>query len=753
MSISLSELTKALDPNQLHAVQHHRGYALVYTGAGSGKTRVLTYHYAYLHLRFGYEPSSICCVTFTVNTAQEMKKRIRRLIDVEPSTVFTFNSLGNAILKEEIHRINWPDRFFIRDEEEQEAILKDIYVERGITRAELEFKAARMYIGKMKNKRKYLKYLDMHSPYQFSNLIEDAKAADNYQDMVWYAYLLKQTQLSFIDFMDQQCIPLMLFAEHPDMVREWQDRFSFMMVDEFQDVSDLNYDLCEILSGKYKNLFVVGDPDQTIYEWRGARVKYFLEFDEKHPNTAIYRLYTNYRSTTNIVAAANRLIANNQYHKDFDMVAENQEPAAKVHFFHAPTLAKEAKFVIDEVKKLQEKKKASLKDIAVLYRRHVSSREFERAFRAAGIQFRLFGTIPFLERKEIKATVAYLKLLTVDDDEALESAVNYPIRGIDATALNELRYYAAGESISILEALRRKVRDGSFRRMRAGREFLSVVDHARAMYESGAPLPDILMSILKESGIRSEVEDYSDESRPDAIASLVNQLDDAYRDANRQLTLEEFLGLLQTAGKAEEEAEEYVHMMTIHQAKGLEFPYVFVVDMEEGVFPSSRQKTSAEFEEERRLAYVAFTRAEKQLYLSDHERNDDQSSPEMMFSRFIYEADLDQMKLVKAIPQSLRNRAEESYRIADAERRQSLPIPGAEQINVGDRLYHSIFGSGVVVDKNERGVIRFKPDNDNMAYPYSDLSVFTTENPEEDRIAIQGGDNDIDFWRSDEDDD
>lgn len=751
MSISVSEINKALDSDQLWAVKHLNGYARVFAGAGSGKTRVLTYRFAYLCTEFGFEPSSICCVTFTVNAAKEMKKRIRKMIDVEPSTVYTFNKLGYEILKKEIHRINWPDKPPVKDVEAQEAILKDIYVAHGITRADLPFRDARWYINRQKNERKYLKYLDMHSPYRMDRLIEDAKAKADYKEMVWYAYLRKQRDLRFVDFMDQQCVPLMLFSEYPDMEQEWQSRFNFLMVDEFQDVSDLNYDLCEILSGKYKNVFVVGDPDQTIYEWRGANMKYFLEYERDHPNTTTYRLAKNYRSTRQIVRAANSIIEHNQYRKDFNMVAVDQGKSARIWFYHAPTLEKEAKFVIDRIKDLQETKKARLKDIAVLYRMHTSSKEFERAFRAAGIQFRLFGSILFMDRKEIRSTVAYLKLLTGDDDDALEAAANYPIRGIDATVLGELRYYAAGERISLFQAMKRKIADGTFRRMHAGREFVQIIEHAREMYAAGAPLPDILMSILEESGIRSEVDDYSDESRPDAIVSLVNQLDEAYRDSNRQLSLDEFMGILQTNAADDEKADEYVRMMTVHQAKGLEFPYVFLVDMEEGVFPSSRIKTDAQFEEERRLAYVAFTRAEKQLFLSDHEAVSDSSAPAAMFSRYILEAGIDQMHLVRAIPASMRQAADEAYRIADATRRASMPIPGAEEIKIGDRLYHRTFGAGVVVNKTDRGVIQFKPDNEEWDYRFSDLSVFTTVNPDDNRMIDESDDNGINFGSTDDD--
>lgn len=679
-----------LDEVQTEAVKKLNGYVRVIAGAGSGKTRVLTYRYVYMLQVIGMPSDQIACITFTRNAAEEMRNRITKMMpSATLSYICTFHSLGIRIIREEHKYIKWSKKFRVLDgENDVERILARIYRELDIKTEDLSFESAKSYIVRKKSDMNYINGLKSTNDL-FSQLAEDAKEI---RDKVYYRYLADQKKNYVLDFTDMVCIPLYIFKKHDDVRRKWADQLRYIMVDEFQDVSDINYQFCEALSSVHHNLFVVGDPDQTIYSWRGAKVQFFMEFPDKHPGTKDVNLLLNRRSNQGIVEAANRLIANNSIRIDKEMVVFRKDERL-VNLYHADTREDEAEFVANEILRLKEQGIRG-KDIAILYRMHFLERVFADALKHKHIKFTTYRNRPFYESREVKDLLAYLRLITGEDDEDFVRAIQIPKRKIGPKAIEKLKAYAEDKHISLFAALKANLDNEPFNN---GSNFVTLIEAARAQKDS-ITVSEMVKLIMEDSGMEELLRDYANDERLGNIAELkegIRQIEDNSGDV---LTLEGFLADAKEMSLPEESIDSPVSLMTIHAAKGTEYDYVFVVGMNEGISPSWRADKLDAMEEERRLAYVAFTRAKDVLYLSEASRGQKEDGQAILPSRFILDADISKMNVLRPIDKDILENAEQKraasqQRLLDFYEREK----NAEYFKPQDIVEHKALGRGVVL--------------------------------------------------------
>jgi len=690
----LEHILEDLNPAQRQAVETTEGYIRVVAGAGSGKTKTLTNRFLYLVEALGISPASILCVTFTNKAAAEMKKRIRRTLpDRDLAHITTFHGFCVNLLKEDCHVAQYPSTFIILDEEDKAAILKTVFEDLHITSREMTIKEAVDYIGWRKGGRGYVKTLiDM----DLDRLRKLEDTASTLKDKVLYRYFYEQRKCYGLDFDDIVYFALYILKEDREVREKWQKRLEYIMVDEFQDIDKDLYELAEILSGHHRNLFVVGDPDQTIYTWRGADVNFILEFESKHPGAQTILLDTNYRSTPQILAASNALIAHNRHRMEKKLVPVrgNQK---KPYYFHAKTQQEEAGFLAAEVKKLTADGLAANK-IAVLYRAHHVSRAVEEAFIREKIPYVLYSGVEFYKRKEIKDVLCYLRMVATGDDMAFLRTVNEPRRGVGRTRISYLKDFAAMHRMSLYEALLENLETDLFRKSRAV-EYARMIEKYRAIYQS-MDLTDLLSGILSDSGYEAMLRLSGEEDRLDNLAELKQAIYDYEARAGELVTLEGYLAhaaLFTNMDTVEKAAA--VKLMTVHAAKGLEFPAVFLCGLSEGIFPTKRANTREKLEEERRLCYVAFTRAEDRLYLTDS-AGLGYDGVSRCPSRFLLNAGAEHVEYHAPLEPSLLEEARRQ--IAKTED----PEPGhRDPFAPKTRVRHPVFGLGTVLAQGEGGLI------------------------------------------------
>ncbi len=689
----------SLSKEQLEAVESTEGYVRVLASAGSGKTRALTYRYVYLVNELGLSTENIACITFTNKAAGEMKKRIRSMIgDHDTGYICTFHGMGVKILREEIHYIGWPSRFRILDEEDQESILKRVYKTLNITKNEITFKKAKDIItrNKVPSPLDYVSLLQKDSTHPIYSTEEN-----NLETKIFFEYLKEQKKEFCLDFDDLVCIPLAIFHVHKDIEQKWAKRFLYVMVDEFQDVSATNYALCEALSGYHKNLFVVGDPDQLIYEWRGARMIYFMDFDKTHPNTKTIFMNTNYRSAEGVIKAANSLIAYNRNRIPKEMVSTKPSKLLAT-YYHGKSGNDEADFVSEAIQILNEKG-VSYSDIAILYRAHYVSREFEQSLLRNKVPYFIHSGVPFYQRKEIKDILSYMRLVDSDSNIDFERAVQNPKRGIGEKKLQYLSTYAEENGLSLYEALKKCASQTLFEKTGAA-DFISLIEDAKRS-TSGISLSDFVNMLFSFSGLEDELRQTGDDERLDNIASLKASIQELEDNSSEEITLKDYLDEISMYTSADiVTKKEAVNLMTIHAAKGLEYPYVFVVGMNEGIFPSSRVTKIEQVEEERRLAYVAFTRAKEKLFITESEGNKEN----MTFrypSRFIFNVSLKNVSSVIELSADLIDHAQSYIKNKECEE-----VQGKFLFKLDDKVNHKLFGDGVVVSLEPDGMLLIKFD-------------------------------------------
>ena len=676
-----------LNPEQHEAATTTEGFIRVVAGAGSGKTKTLTARYMYLVEQLGISTANILCVTFTNKAAAEMKKRIRKVLpDQDLGRITTFHGFCVGLLKEDCHVIGYPTTFIVLDEEDKEAMLRTVFEDLGITSRDMTIREAVDHIGWRKGGRGYVKTLI--DP-DLNRLVDLSNKATTLKDKVMYRYFYEQRKCYGLDFDDLVYFALYIL-EHDRGTREkWQGRLEYIMVDEFQDIDKDQYSLADILSGYHKNLFVVGDPDQTIYTWRGADVKFILEFDSRHENVKTIYLNTNYRSVPQILAASNALIDKNRERLKKELTAVRPD-ARKPLYFHAKTSQLEADWITAQMRAMHDGGK-TYSQMAVLYRAHYVSRTVEESLIRNKIPYVLYSGVEFYKRKEIKDIICYLRMVYAGDDVSFLRTVNEPRRGVGRTRIHALKEYAELNRCTLYEALLAQLDTDLFRRSRA-REYVRLIEKYRAIFD-GMDLTDLLSGILTESGYELMLRTSGEEERLDNLAELKQAIYDFQRKAGEEVTLGNYLdhAALFTNMDQTDKAQA-VKLMTIHAAKGLEFPVVFLCGLSEGIFPGKRADTREKLEEERRLAYVAFTRARDRLFLSDAAGNNYDGSFRYP-SRFLFNAEEENLEYAVELDPALKEDALHHIRLTE----DTGPAPERPNESVGKRVLHPVFGEGTVI--------------------------------------------------------
>lgn len=613
----MDPLLDTLNPQQREAVEHGDGPLLILAGAGSGKTRVLTYRIAHL-LRRGVSPYNMLAITFTNKAANEMKERVAGLVGPVATAIWvsTFHSACVRILRRDIEKLGYDRRFVILDTADQTAVIKDCL--KRVNLDEKQF-AAGAVLGAISNAKNELVDADAY---------ED-KAKDYFTTNVAKVYRLYQDRLranAALDFDDLIMLTVRLFTECPPVLEHYQEKFRHILVDEYQDTNHAQYVLVRHLAARYRNLCVVGDDDQGIYSWRGANIRNILEFEQDYPDAHVVKLEQNYRSTQNILTAAHAVVSNNWQRKDKRLWTASGagQPITR---YQATSEYDEAWFVAQQVIE-QVSSGHRYSDFAVLYRTHAQSRVFEEVFNRQGIPYGIVGGLRFWERKEIKDVVAYLRLVANPSDAvAFRRAIGVPKRGIGPASVDKLEEYAAQNGLNIAQAARNAERVPGIGKAMADKvtTFAALIDDFRRQSEF-LSVAELVGEVIERSGCLREIQ--SDDSleaagREENLKELRSVAEDytgvVDLDDPEATALQVFLqnSALQSDQDTMEGAQDRVVMMTLHTAKGLEFPVVFLIALEEGVFPHSRALTDErELQEERRLCYVGMTRAREKLYLS-----------------------------------------------------------------------------------------------------------------------------------------
>jgi len=681
-SLPMNDSFAKLSEKQKEAVTTTEGYIRVVAGAGSGKTNALTHRYAYLVNTVGIPASDILCVTFTNKAAAEMKKRIRRMIgDFGTGRISTFHGFCVQLLKEDCHVLQYPPNFLILDEEDASSMIELCFEKLGITSQQFTVQQAKEAIGRYKHGPGHThSYCKLLADSQMPTLLESHNNASTLEEKIIFEYLYEQRKSFALDFTD-----LIIFAlhilRHDEKVREkWQQRLQYIMVDEFQDVDSDQYELARILSDYHKNLFVVGDPDQMIYSWRGAKVEYFLEF----PYDKEIIMDVNYRSLAKIISASNSLIRKNKKRIEKNLFPHRTETGRAI-YFHAKTQKEEAEWIVKQIEAIKEHG-VSLSKIVILYRAHFVSRPIEEALRNRRLHYTILKGVGFYQRKEVKDVLSYLRLIHSDDDLSFLRIVNKPERGIGKKRLEFLRDYTERHNCSYLSALSKNINDPIFEKTDAT-VFLELINKYRKTHKKYS-LTDLLNAILTESGYEEYLRTIGDEERLEILVELRQSIYEYETTAGEETNLESYLHDIALYTDADKDDDtDSIKLMTVHSAKGLEFPYVFVCGMNEGIFPSSKSNTPEKIEEERRLAYVAFTRAEDTLFLSDAEGMNLDSSFRYP-SRFIFDTEQVHLDYVVPLPPHL---------IGQTVASRSTAYTTHSIFSVGTKIVHDVFGKGEIL--------------------------------------------------------
>ena len=697
------DLTNVLNAEQLEAVTATEGCVRVIAGAGSGKTRALTHRFAWLVNELGILPGNILCVTFTNKAANEMRQRIHNLTgDNDTGYINTFHGFCVSILQEDSYAVQYPKSFLVLDNSDIDSMLRIIYEERGLTLRDMTFAKARDMIEMQKLRYKPDYYEDMisMSPETLRQKYEAAETAEN---IIFYGYLYQEKKCFGLDYNDLIKFSLYIFREFPDIRLKWQKRLEYIMIDEFQDIDEPQYQLMEVLSDYHRNLFVVGDPDQTIYTWRGANIKYLLDFDQKFPGTRTIFMNRNYRSTPQILQAVNDLISHNQNRLKKDLIPMLPEgPTVLCH--HADTPEDEARWIVSRIQALHAAGVA-YRDVTLLYRAHYLTRPVEDALLEEKLPYAIYSGTPFYGRTEIKDALSYLRLIAYKDDLSFLRVANTPKRNLGKRRMDFLQQYAAENHCSLYLALQKCLEHELFRGTKA-HSFIRLIEDYAGRWE-GQPISEILSGILHESRYEEMLRTEGAQDRLDNLAELKQSVYEYETTCGEEATLPHYLAhiALYTNTDLEDHADR-VKLMTVHAAKGLEFPHVFLLGMNEGIFPSRKTGTLEAMEEERRLAFVAMTRAERSLCLSEAEGRNFDGSPRYP-SRFTL--DIDEAHLQYTKPQKEGLIAEARAFIKASE--QYLPENlAAVSYPAGTRVRHGVFGPGTVtgVDTDRRAhIVRF----------------------------------------------
>lgn len=702
----MNSLVDKMNDEQSLAVRTTEGPLLIMAGAGSGKTRVLTHRIAYLLDEKDVSPYNILAITFTNKAAREMKERVESLVGEEAEVIWmsTFHSMCVRILRRDIDRLGIERNFTIIDPTDQKSVIKDVLKQENIDSKKFE---PRMFIGAISNLKNELK-----TPEDAQN-----EATDYHSQMVATVYSGYQRQLSrneALDFDDLIMTTIKLFERVPEVLEYYQNKFQYIHVDEYQDTNKAQYTLVQQLASKFENLCVVGDSDQSIYGWRGADIQNILSFEEDYPQATTIFLEQNYRSTKTILTAANEVIKNNSERKPKGLWTGNTE-GEKIHYYEATTERDEAEYVVREIMK-QQKKNKQYKDMAILYRTNAQSRVLEETFMKSNIPYTMVGGQKFYDRKEIKDLLSYLRIVAnSNDDISLQRIINVPKRGIGPSSVDKIANYARQNDISMFDALGEVDFIGLSKKVT--QECITFYELMQNLIKEQEflEISDIVEEILQKSGYRMMLEkEQTLESR--SRLENIDEFMSVPKDYEKNTPLEEqslinFLTDLSLVADIDEaQIEDGVTLMTMHSAKGLEFPIVFIMGMEESIFPHIRAIKSDdehEMEEERRICYVAITRAEEELFITH-------ATSRMLFGRS--QSNLPS-RFLKEIPEELLNNTSrtstQSRKINSATKkpekrgfsksvRPSKNQAVASEWHVGDKVMHKSWGEGMVSNVTEK---------------------------------------------------
>ncbi len=694
----------SLNPEQLDAVTSTEGFIRVIAGAGSGKTRALAHRFAFLVNEMGILPGNILCVTFTNKAANEMRQRIHNLTgDNDTGFINTFHGFCVSILQEDGYAVQYPKSFLVLDNSDIDTMLGIIYEERGLTLRDMTFSKARDMIEIQKLVRKpddYLHMIEM-SP---DALHEKYMQATNTDDMIFYGYLYQEKKCFGLDYNDLIKFSLYVFAKNDDIRLKWQKRLEYIMIDEFQDIDRPQYELMEVLCAYHRNLFIVGDPDQTVYTWRGADVRFLLDFDKRFPNVKTIMMMRNYRSTPEILAAANSLIDKNTLRVKKDLLP-TLPTGESVLCHHGKTAEAEAEWIAYQMMEMHDAG-VPYKDMTVLYRAHYVTRTLETVFLKREIPYTIYSGIQFFGRAEIKDALSYLRMIALRDDLSFRRIVNVPKRNIGERRMKALEQYASEHACSLYQALKANLEDDLFRTTKAA-QFVRMIETFSGGY-SARPITELLTDVLNVSKYEEMLRTEGSQERLDNLAELKQSVFEYETTCGEEATLEHYLAhvaLFSNSDTAQAEGADKVKMMTVHAAKGLEFPYVFLCEMNEGIFPSRKTNTMPGMEEERRLAFVAMTRAQKRLFLSEAEGRNLDGSPRYP-SRFILDIYSPLLEYTQPPREELIKEAREYVKLSE----KYLPESKADVFEIGQRVRHSVLGDGTVVDvdlKKGAHIVRF----------------------------------------------
>lgn len=702
MQGNAEQLVHGLNPEQRKAVETTEGPLLIMAGAGSGKTRVLTHRIAYLVREKGVSPYNILAITFTNKAAREMKARVGGLMGGEGESIWisTFHSMCVRILRRDIDRIGYERNFTILDSGDQLSVIKGILKDKNVDSKKFEPRGILASISNAKN--------------ELITAGEYKKEAVGFYDKmvgdVYEAYEKKLKRNQALDFDDLIMVTIQLFERVPEVLEYYQRKFQYIHVDEYQDTNHAQYLLVKLLAVRFKNLCVVGDSDQSIYGWRGADISNILSFEKDYPKAAVILLEENYRSTKRILEAANSVIENNSNRKPKKLWTSNSE-GKKIFYHKALTEKEEAAYVVSKIQEL----KRPYSDIAILYRTNAQSRVLEEYFMKSNIAYTMVGGTKFYDRKEIKDILAYLRLVSNNDDDiSLTRIVNVPKRGVGAGTLDKLNNVATSYDLPLFEVLNRIEMAGiSAKVSKQLVEFYELV-HGFTQMQDYLSVTELVEEILKKTGYREMLEnERTIEAQTrleniDEFLSVTQNFEKESEDKSLLAFLTD-LALVADVDRLEDETENNgsVTLMTLHSAKGLEFPVVFLVGMEEGIFPHSRAiYEESEMEEERRLAYVGITRAEEELFITSAYSRMLYGRPSSnLESRFIGEipADLvetgNESKVNKEMPFAKRKK------IAAQKNVPAYQASGAAKLGwaVGDKANHKKWGVGTVVSVKGEG--------------------------------------------------
>ncbi|MEC1529780.1 DNA helicase PcrA [Bacillus spizizenii] len=711
MNYISNQLLSGLNPVQQEAVKTTDGPLLLMAGAGSGKTRVLTHRIAYLMAEKHVAPWNILAITFTNKAAREMKERVESILGPGADDIWisTFHSMCVRILRRDIDRIGINRNFSILDTADQLSVIKGILKERNLDPKKFDPRSILGTISSAKN--------ELTEPEEFS------KVAGGYYDQVvsdvYTDYQKKLLKNQSLDFDDLIMTTIKLFDRVPEVLEFYQRKFQYIHVDEYQDTNRAQYMLVKQLTERFQNLCVVGDSDQSIYRWRGADIANILSFEKDYPNASVILLEQNYRSTKRILRAANEVIKNNSNRKPKNLWTENDE-GIKISYYRGDNEFGEGQFVAGKIHQLHSSGKRKLSDIAILYRTNAQSRVIEETLLKAGLNYNIVGGTKFYDRKEIKDILAYLRLVSnPDDDISFTRIVNVPKRGVGATSLEKIASYAALNGLSFFQAIQQVDFIG------VSAKAANALDSFRQMIENLTNMQDYLSitELTEEILDKTEYREMLKAEKSIEAQSRLENIDEFlsvtknFEQKSEDKTLVAFLtdlALIADIDQLDQKEEESggkdaITLMTLHAAKGLEFPVVFLMGLEEGVFPHSRSlMEEAEMEEERRLAYVGITRAEQELYLTNAKMRTlfgrTNMNPE---SRFIAEIPDD---LLENLNEKKETRAPSARKMQPRRGPVSRPVSyasktGGDTLNwaVGDKAGHKKWGTGTVVSVKGEG--------------------------------------------------